>query len=151
MADSEVLKSKPVEQNKQVLLNAKGSVKSPAKNTILRSDKENVAEPSIEFHDEYQYLKLIDEIIRRGARKEDRTGVGTISIFGAQMRYNLREHTLPLLTTKRVFWRGVAEELLWYVLLIILQFVKKLRIAILRVMYNCIFQALVIIFISAMF
>lgn len=41
-------------------------------------------------------------------------GTGTLSVFGAQMRFSLRE-SFPLLTTKRVFWRGVAEELLWFV------------------------------------
>ena len=123
MADSEVLKLKPVDvnvENKEVLVDTKDSVKikSPAKTTTLQTDKENFTEPqpSILRHDEYQYLNLIDDIISRGARKGDRTGVGTLSIFGAQMRYNLREQTLPLLTTKRVFWRGVAEELLWYVM-----------------------------------
>merc|ERR1719343_957412 len=45
---------------------------------------------------------------------EDRTGVGTRSIFGAQMRFDLRK-SFPLLTTKRTFWRGVLEELLWFV------------------------------------
>jgi dihydrofolate reductase/thymidylate synthase len=45
----------------------------------------------------------------------DRTGVGTISKFGLSMRFSLRDDTLPLLTTKRVFWRGVAEELLWFI------------------------------------
>jgi len=59
-------------------------------------------------------LNLIRTIIDKGKVKEDRTGTGTISIFGAQMRYDLRE-SFPLLTTKRVFWRGVAEELLWFV------------------------------------
>jgi hypothetical protein len=49
-----------------------------------------------------------------GALRGDRTGTGTFSKFGASMRFNLR-HTFPLLTTKRVFWRGVAEELLWFV------------------------------------
>lgn len=38
-----------------------------------------------------------------------------MSIFGAQMRFSLRDSTFPLLTTKRVFWRGVAEELLWFI------------------------------------
>ena len=42
-------------------------------------------------------------------------GTGTISIFGTQMRFSLRNNVFPLLTTKRVFWRGVAEELLWFV------------------------------------
>lgn len=49
-----------------------------------------------------------------GVEKGDRTGVGTVSIFGAQMRFDMR-NSFPLLTTKRVFWRAVAEELLWFV------------------------------------
>lgn len=68
-----------------------------------------------ENRDEMQYLNLIRDIIDRGDRRDDRTGVGTLSIFGAQMRFNLRNNTFPLLTTKRVFWRGVAEELLWFI------------------------------------
>lgn len=50
-----------------------------------------------------------------GKTRSDRTGVGTVSIFGAQMRYSLRDNVFPLLTTKRVFWRAVAEELLWFI------------------------------------
>ena len=42
-------------------------------------------------------------------------GTGTKSIFGAQMRFSLRDNVFPLLTTKRVFWRGLAEELLWFI------------------------------------
>lgn len=68
-----------------------------------------------ENRDEMQYLNLIKDIIDRGDRRGDRTGVGTLSIFGAQMRFNLRNNVFPLLTTKRVFWRGVAEELLWFI------------------------------------
>lgn len=64
--------------------------------------------------DEEQYLKLIMQIIETGDQRIDRTTVGTLSIFGAQMRFNLRE-SFPLLTTKRVFFRGVAEELLWFI------------------------------------
>nr|AGU68109.1 dihydrofolate reductase [Angomonas desouzai] len=64
--------------------------------------------------EERQYTELIDRILRDGLVKEDRTGVGTISLFGAQMRFSLRDNTLPLLTTKRVFWRGVCEELIWF-------------------------------------
>ncbi|XP_038116321.1 thymidylate synthase isoform X2 [Culex quinquefasciatus] len=62
-----------------------------------------------------QYLELTRRIIAKGNKRLDRTGVGTLSIFGSQMRYNLRNNTLPLLTTKRVFFRGVAEELLWFI------------------------------------
>jgi len=66
-------------------------------------------------HDENQYLDLIRTIIKTGNRKGDRTGTGTISLFGAQMRFSLRDGQFPLLTTKRVFWRGLAEELLWFI------------------------------------
>ncbi|XP_003695361.1 bifunctional dihydrofolate reductase-thymidylate synthase [Apis florea] len=66
-------------------------------------------------HEEYQYLNLIKKIIKDGTRKDDRTGVGTLSIFGTQMRFNLRNNIFPLLTTKRVFWKGVVEELLWFI------------------------------------
>ncbi|CAM9805303.1 unnamed protein product [Heterosigma akashiwo] len=65
--------------------------------------------------EEQQYLDLLREILETGARRGDRTGTGTLSKFGVQMRFSLRDETLPLLTTKRVFWRGVAEELLWFV------------------------------------
>ncbi|KAL1506046.1 hypothetical protein ABEB36_005480 [Hypothenemus hampei] len=67
-----------------------------------------------EPHEEYQYLNHIKNILDNGNKVLDRTGVGTYSIFGAQMRYNLKE-TFPLLTTKRVFWRAVVEELLWFI------------------------------------
>lgn len=65
--------------------------------------------------EEMQYLDMCREIIENGVQRGDRTGTGTLSKFGTQMRFSLRDGTLPLLTTKRVFWRGVAEELLWFV------------------------------------
>ena len=58
------------------------------------------------------YEGLLNEILNTGEERNDRTGVGTIGIFGAQMRFNLAGG-FPLITTKRVFWRGVVEELLW--------------------------------------
>eukprot|EP00980_Cylindrotheca_fusiformis_P017539 scaffold5502_cov115-Cylindrotheca_fusiformis.AAC.1 len=64
---------------------------------------------------ECQYLDLIRKILKEGIVRGDRTGTGTKSLFGAQMRFDLRHGQLPLLTTKRTFWRGVAEELLWFV------------------------------------
>ena len=64
--------------------------------------------------EEAQYLVAIHDILRNGTARGDRTGTGTISKFGMQMRYNLREN-FPLLTTKRVFWRGLSEELLWFI------------------------------------
>lgn len=52
-----------------------------------------------------QYLEMIDKVMREGVFRGDRTGTGTYSQFGTSMRFNLR-HSFPLLTTKRVFWRG---------------------------------------------
>lgn len=66
-------------------------------------------------HDEQQYLDLISNIIKNGNKKTDRTGTGTMSMFGAQMRFNLRNGTFPLLTTKKTFLRGIAEELFWFI------------------------------------
>ncbi|KAI4298317.1 hypothetical protein L6164_031891 [Bauhinia variegata] len=54
------------------------------------------------------------DLIFDGTSKDDRTGTGTLSKFGCQMRFNLRK-SFPLLTTKKVFWRGVVEELLWFI------------------------------------
>ncbi|XP_057436757.1 bifunctional dihydrofolate reductase-thymidylate synthase isoform X2 [Lotus japonicus] len=68
----------------------------------------------LQRHEEYMYLRLIQEIISEGTTKDDRTGTGTLSKFGCQMRFNLRR-SFPLLTTKKVFWRGVVEELLWFI------------------------------------
>merc|ERR1719478_2041430 len=65
--------------------------------------------------EEQQYLDMVQDIIETGNRKGDRTGVGTLSKFGEQMRFSLRDGRFPLLTSKRVFWRGVAEELLWFI------------------------------------
>lgn len=64
-------------------------------------------------HGEEQYLALIRRILAEGVQRDDRTGTGTLSVFGATMRFDL-SRTFPLLTTKRVFWKGVVEELLWF-------------------------------------
>ncbi|KAL6059852.1 Bifunctional dihydrofolate reductase-thymidylate synthase [Balamuthia mandrillaris] len=77
----------------------------------VHSEEKNTDEP----HEERQYLDLVRDIIENGNTREDRTGVGTKSKFGCQMRFSLRNDHFPLLTTKRVFWRGVAEELLWFI------------------------------------
>lgn len=66
------------------------------------------------MHPEHQYLNLIKDLITNGVTKDDRTGVGTISKFGTMMRFPFKDG-FPLLTTKRVFWRGVVEELLFFI------------------------------------
>lgn len=68
----------------------------------------------VERHEEYQYLEAIQKIISEGTLKSNRTGIDTKAIFGMQQRYSLKD-TFPLLTTKRVFWRGILEELLWFI------------------------------------
>ena len=58
------------------------------------------------------YLDLLRHVRDTGLRKEDRTGTGTLSVFGHQMRFDLAE-AFPLVTTKRVFFKGLAVEMLW--------------------------------------
>jgi thymidylate synthase len=59
------------------------------------------------------YLNLLKDVLQYGGKREDRTGVGTLGVFGYQMRFNLSEG-FPLLTTKKLFVRGIIEELLWF-------------------------------------
>ena len=66
-------------------------------------------------HEEYQYLNLLKDIYLNGNRRGDRTGTGTLSLFGEKMKFNLTGNVVPILTTKRVFVRGVIEELLWII------------------------------------
>lgn len=68
-------------------------------------------------HEEHQYLSLVSRVIAEGETRPDRTGTGTLAVFAPQpsLSFSLKNGTLPLLTTKRVFMRGVLEELLWFV------------------------------------
>lgn len=60
-----------------------------------------------------QYLELLDKILTKGEEHDDRTGVGTLSLFGEQIRFDLREG-FPLMTTKKLPFRWIAEELFWF-------------------------------------
>lgn len=64
---------------------------------------------------EWQYLHLVQEIMDKGALRMDRTRVGTRAVFGRHLRFSLEHNVFPLFTSKRVFWKGVALELLWFI------------------------------------
>ena len=61
-----------------------------------------------------QYLELLEKILSEGSEREERTGIGTLSIFGAQLRFDLNEG-FPAVTTKKLAWKGVVSELLWFI------------------------------------
>lgn len=65
-------------------------------------------------HWEWQYLDLMRQVWTQGDERVDRTGVGTRSKFGAQLRFDLSDERMPLLTTKRVYWKTATREMLWF-------------------------------------
>jgi len=77
-----------------------------------RPNRERVLPESI--HYELQYLDLMRRIWVEGDERVDRTGVGTRSLFGETMRFSLKDDAIPLLTTKRVYWKTALRELLWF-------------------------------------
>ncbi|WP_095010877.1 thymidylate synthase [Tsuneonella mangrovi] len=67
-----------------------------------------------ETHYEQHYLDLMRHIWLHGSERVDRTGVGTRSVFGATLRFDLANGAMPLLTTKRVYWKTATREMLWF-------------------------------------
>lgn len=65
-------------------------------------------------HPEYQYLDIVEHLLEKGDPRMDRTKVGTASMFGAMMRYNLSDGSFPVFTTKRVYWKTAVKEMLWF-------------------------------------
>ncbi|MEM6475226.1 MAG: thymidylate synthase [Pseudomonadota bacterium] len=65
-------------------------------------------------HQEWHYLRLMKKIWEQGSQRIDRTGVGTRSICGATLRFKLAGGAMPLLTTKRVYWKTATREMLWF-------------------------------------
>ena len=62
---------------------------------------------------DYNYHALLNDIGANGVDKKDRTGTGSRSVFGRQFRHNMQEG-FPLLTTKKMYWRGIVTELVWF-------------------------------------
>lgn len=69
---------------------------------------------SFKHHPDNQYLNLLRDVRDNGVLKEDRTGTGTKSVFSRTMRFDIRDGKIPLLTTKKVFTKGLIHELLWF-------------------------------------
>ena len=85
-------------------------------NNINYTSKYNkITEYSYHNIDEYNYLELIKKIISKGNKRNDRTGVGTLSIFGEKLEFDLRNNRLPLFTSKFVSFKNVLVELLWFI------------------------------------
>jgi thymidylate synthase len=61
----------------------------------------------------YKYLELMQTILDEGEQRGDRTGTGTLSLFGESLKFDLREG-FPLLTTKKMYWKGIVHELIWF-------------------------------------
>ncbi len=72
------------------------------------------ADSSPDRHYEWQYLDLMRRIWNEGSERVDRTGIGTRSVFGAMLRFDLADGRMPLITTKRVYWKTATREMLWF-------------------------------------
>ncbi len=85
---------------------------------VLEVSADQLRNGNAPYNDELQYLALLQELVDKAdeaAIRDDRTGVGTYSVFGRQIRFDLSGGKIPVLTTKRVFWKGVTAELEWMI------------------------------------
>ncbi len=79
---------------------------------MIRGESQSASVPMFD-HPEYQYLNLVRDIMDNGVARSDRTGTGTLGLFGRQIRFDLSKG-FPLLTTKKVHFKSIAVELLWF-------------------------------------
>ena len=101
-----------VNKNGVMNTNIRKQINSSINSNSVRNFSSSVSINTL--HPEYAYLNLLDDILNNGVHRTDRTNVGTISVFGRQLRFNNISENFPMLTTKKVYWKGVAEELLWF-------------------------------------
>ena len=81
---------------------------------IVKSRKTRICDGTEHFHEEYQYLSLINDILEHGENVESRNGK-TRFIFGSAMHFSLENNVIPILTTKKTAWKTCLKELLWFI------------------------------------
>lgn len=110
------MKHELIVSNGGAIVDPNGGIFQPlGGSTVLQVEANQLRNGNAPFHGELQYLGLLQELVDKREEvgtHEDRTGVGTTSVFGRQIRFNL-EHGFPLLTTKKTWFKGIVAELLW--------------------------------------